>query len=229
MSQETEWGKAETNIRPDAGGNQNKKEGTIVLLVLLLIVLGFVAGGAGMLYNAYLHTQRCSITTEGVIIDYERELMSGSHKRGWRPVVEYRVGGEVLTVTHSVTESPKPFKTGTQVTVAYNPEDPTDFYIRGHHLKTQCKIGIMLILVGLCFTIGIVFSTLSGKMEEEKRKRLQEKVFPLIGGFVVLSGFVLLAGWKLTLAGAIFFGFWMKYDKSRKKKQKTDENKQIEK
>lgn len=198
---------------------KEKSSGNILIFVVLaLFAIVFGATGIGMLFSSYWKAERCSATTEGVVTAYESKMLS-NRKKGYCPILEYEAGGEMLTVPSNFFASPKPFRIGKQVTVAYNPTNPREFYIKDFELKDRCKMGVGFAVLGFLFLIFIIVAISTKRLDAEKRKLFWGKAVPVVGAFVIFLVWALFIGFKLALLGAICFGLYAKYEKKRKRKE----------
>lgn len=217
MSQSISKEKKET---VDSNQSPKKSGGKAFTLFFIIFALGFGALGAGFLHSAHSKEKAYSGTAEGQIIDY-RDYSSYDNKHKFSPIVEYRAEGQIYTGETNVQFNYKPLKTGTYVSIFYNPQKPEEFYIKEYDQKTNYKMGALFLFI----SIGILFILLLSavlnriKMDPKKKEQIQLIVILSVILLFMFLVFACLAGLIKTICIFAAFGLFTLYGLYRNKKK----------
>ncbi len=153
-----------------------KSGGKFLAIFITVFALGFGALGAVMIRSAYTKVETYSASAEGEVIDYYDYSTNTKHR--FSPIVAYRVGNQILTGETNVNYNYRPYQIGEYVTVSYNPENPSAFYIKGYDLSTTFKMGALFLFVsiGLLFVFILCFVIGRSKMDKAKKEQIQVKI-----------------------------------------------------
>lgn len=204
-------------------GNQSRKKtgGTLsFILFFIVFVLGFGTIGISMIRSAYKKEKSYIAATEGRIIDYKDSSYNNKHK--FSPVIEYHAGSQVLTGETNVTYNYHPLKTGTYVSVYYDPENPGKFFVKEYDLKATYQIGMIFLLISIgILGITVLFTVLNkSKMNREKKAHIEGKIFLCVIFLFIFTIFSFVAGLGRTLcifAAMGLFALYGMYQNKRKK------------
>ena len=216
----------QTKVTTSGSEPPKKNTGIKILGILLFLIFTLGSGTIGitLLRSAHAQEKACSGKVEGQVVEY-RKHYSGFRRKTYSPVVEFRAGNEMITGNSQTSSYPKPFKPGEYVTIGYNPQDPSEFYIKGYDLKTDYQLGTIFLLISLAIFAAAALLLLLGKIhiEEKKKEKIQTAMF-LTGaiGFI-LTMFLVLAGIPITVCVFTAMGLFALYGR-RKNKQNKDEN-----
>lgn len=95
----------------------------------------------------------CTVETIGTVVGYEYKGLgsSGDSQQTWHPVFAYHANGKTIQKTSSIGTTKKLFEIGQRVTVFYNPEKESEYYVpevtQGNQLGTIFLIAGALIVV----------------------------------------------------------------------------------
>jgi len=199
-------------------GKSGKKAGGKILVVLFfaVFVLGFGAVGVVMIHSAYMKEKVYSAETDGIVIDYNR-----NYKHMYTPVVEYQVGDQTFTSSTNTRFNHRPFKKGESVSIYYNPKSPDEFYLKGYDLKGTYNLGVIFLVFSMGILIVSVLFAVIGRIEidNERKGRIQAKIFLSVAVLVIFTAFLCLAGLGLTICILIFmvlFALYGRYQNKRK-------------
>lgn len=198
---------------------------TMFIIIFISIILILEAVGGGIVYSAYAKEKRCSIITEGVLIEWG--MWKNKNKTTYYPVVEYRVGNEIFKESSNARTSSRPFKEGDLVAISYNPSNPHDFYIEGYDLEVIRSLGGSFIIWGAAAVIVNIICAILNRiaMDRRKRVRIKEMVFAV---FFLLAFYWMLISFS-SVKTAVFvtmlltpFVLYVKIKKRLRKKGDSD-------
>lgn len=205
----------------DKSGKMSANRMFLMLLILVILVLEAVGGG--IIYSAYAKEQRCSVMTQGTLLEWVRWTRKNSTNSS--PVVEYRVGNETYTQMPDVKAKKRPFKEGDLVTVGYNPLNPHEFYLAGYDLEITRSFGSIFMIWGAAAVIvNLIFAALNRiNMEERRRIRCKEFVIALFVIAVFYWMVISFSGIGMAALVTVLiapFVLYVKY-KNRRKREKN--------
>lgn len=199
-------------------GKSGKKAGGKILVVLFfaVFVLGFGAVGVVMIHSAYMKEKVYSAETDGIVIDYNR-----NYKHMYTPVVEYQVGDQTFTSSTNTRFNHRPFKKGESVSIYYNPKSPDEFYLKGYDLKGTYNLGVIFLVFSMGILIVSVLFAVIGRIEidNERKGRIQAKIFLSVAVLVIFTAFLCLAGLGLTICILIFMVLFALYGRHQNKRK----------
>ena len=124
-------------------------------LLLGLLAVGF---GSFALRDHYRQGRVCTKRVAATVSNVERKIESTPRSKGKRareyysytPVLTYTVNGVVYDNRAPISDkSPTAFLVGMKVTIMYNPDNPSDFYLEEHRIMGKLAL--------MCIAIGVVF------------------------------------------------------------------------
>lgn len=191
------------------------------MLLLILVILVLEAVGGGIVYSAYAKEQRCSLRTQGTLLEWVR--WTRKNTTNYSPVVEYRVGNETYTEILNVKADKRPFKEGDLVTVGYNPLNPHEFYLEGYDLEILRSFGSSFMILGAAAVIVNLICAALNRVDMEERRRIRCKEFVI--AFFFLAAFYWMVISFSGIMMAVFvtiliapFVLYVKYKNRRKQK-----------
>ena len=136
-----------------------------MIAAILIVITVFVISYMRKSYN------RCTAETEGTVIEnIVSTSKSGSNKGSVTPVFEYEVNGKKYVQKSSVSEKPARHKVGEKVTVHYNPDRPTEYYVD----KVDGLVMLVLGCIAAFFmAFAIMFGVLSVKEKHNAQRMMQ--------------------------------------------------------
>lgn len=107
----------------------------------------------GFIYWLQLRTKiQTYVKVKGIVISNEKNAYFDSDTP-WSSIIEYEAAGKAYTLTSSGQHS-RPVKTGTKITLIYDPEFPSNAYIHEEYYAAPlvlAMLGIMFIFLGSAF------------------------------------------------------------------------------
>lgn len=199
---------------------------TMFLIIFISIVLILEAVGGGIVYSAYAKEKRCSVMTEGVLIEWV--MWKKKNKTTYYPVVEYTVGNETFKESPNVRTNLRPFKTGDSIAIGYNPSNPHDFYIEGYDLEVIRSLGGSFIIWGVVAVIINIICAILNRMDmdERRRVRIKERVFVV---FFLLAFYWMLISFssiKMAVFATVLLAPFVAYVKIKKWQREKEESEQ---
>lgn len=145
----------------------NERSITISMKVIRLIVFwyAFVSIFGGLLFIgaglfSWWYDNRlprvCTVETAGVVTNVELEYHDwddGSFSTSYYPVVEYTTAGSTIEQRYCVGESTCRYVVGQQVTVMYNPEQYSEYFIVGDENIGNNTSAILFVVAGAIFIL----------------------------------------------------------------------------
>lgn len=169
-----------------------------------------------MIHSAYMKEKVYSAETDGIVIDYNR-----NYKHMYTPVVEYQVGDQTFTSSTNTRFNHRPFKKGESVSIYYNPKSPDEFYLKGYDLKGTYNLGVIFLVFSMGILIVSVLFAVIGRIEidNERKGRIQAKIFLSVAVLVIFTAFLCLAGLGLTICILIFMVLFALYGRHQNKRK----------
>lgn len=95
----------------------------------------------------------CTIESIGTVVDYEYKGLgsSGDSQQTWHPVFEYYANGKIIKKTSNIGTTKKQFEIGQRVTVFYNPEKESEYYVP--EVTQGTALGTVFLVVGVLILV----------------------------------------------------------------------------
>lgn len=105
----------------------------------------------------------CIMETTGTVVDYEYKGLgsSGDSQRTWHPVFEYYAKGKRIRKVSNVGTTKKPFELGRKVTVFYNPEKVSEYYVLEVTQGKQLGVIFFIISIFIMVCSGVFWCLIS--------------------------------------------------------------------
>ena len=137
---------------------------------LLVILFGILSIGVGafLFISSMSLAKRCTVEATGKVVEIIEEkeenrdaedagaIVSNTYTYTYYPVIEYQAGTETVKEKSTTGYGQKDkFTVGQTIDILYNPNEPTEYIIKGE--KTANIVGIGFMAVGvIIIMIGIV-------------------------------------------------------------------------
>ena len=142
---------------PDGHSLLNKKwfRYTLSVIFIGIFSVGFIIIGL-LNISAVRTTQNvCSVSSKASVSGYETRLDTTEQpvQTVYTPVITYRAGDRTFQSAASLSSNTRPFEIGQQITIRYNPENPSEFYIPGYDLRAPLMLGIVFLTIGAAVVV----------------------------------------------------------------------------
>lgn len=137
---------------------------TVILAVFIAFGLLFGSVGAVLLHFDQIKQQRCSQSTQAVVVDHlrKRSTRASSHSYSYYAIVEFYANGQAIRATSGMGLPDRKYKIGKELTIRYNPHDSHEILIKGE----RNILPAAFIFLGFFFCVGIpilIFTQYDGK------------------------------------------------------------------
>ena len=128
------------------------KAGTKKFAIPVIMIIGGIIFGAVMYMRTTQLVARCTQQVTGMISNVKSQRDSDSHTTSYKVTVDYKVDGKDYS---NKFKAKKNINTGTEVTVNYNPSDPSEIFIDGLHKSAGSYIrsGGFIAILGIIWLI----------------------------------------------------------------------------
>ena len=139
------------------------KTGTKKYAVPLIMIIGGIIFAAFMYMRTTQLVARCTQQVPGVVSNVRSQRDSDSHTTSYKVTVDYQVNGADYSNKFKVKKN---VSRGTEVTVNYNPSDPTEIFIDGLHKSagSHIRTGGFVAILGV---IWLVVTNKNSKRESD--------------------------------------------------------------
>ena len=112
----------------------------------------FIVIGICILISGPLKEMRCTIETEGTVVNISEEITRNNEKpyserHYYYPVIEYKAGEKEITKKSNYDVGPSKYVKNQKVTILYNPKNVEEFIIKGE--KHFNILAIPFIMIGI--------------------------------------------------------------------------------
>ena len=125
---------------------------------VLTIIVGVIFLGVGIfmfIRNNNL-IKKCTEEVDGIVVDMKEDYSSDDDGTSYiyYPIIEYKVGEEIIKGTMDKGSSNPSYKIGDKVTILYNPNNKNEFIVKGDKSSSIFSVvfiglGILVIILGI--------------------------------------------------------------------------------
>ena len=130
----------------------------------LFIVIGviFIALGIVVVNQGNGLAMRCTEETIGTVVDNVRHDTTDLES-AYFPIIEYQVGDRTISQESKSGQYPPEYNVGDKVIICYNPNNVTEYIIKGD--STSSFVGILAIVIGSIAVVVGLFAFFSNTLK----------------------------------------------------------------